>query len=109
MTIKYPLRANCGKSGVWIDDGNGVTICDFNPLLVGENEELIFDLASEMAAAWNRSKVNDQTPFTDSLRAQLKKEQQGDEGGFSESEFLEWLKENADSTLEDFKRKKGIS
>jgi hypothetical protein len=74
MNIKYPLRANCGKSGVWIDDGNGVMICDFNPLLVGENEELIFDLASEMAAAWNQSKVNDQTPFTDALRSQLAKE-----------------------------------
>lgn len=72
--IKYPLKARRGVSGVWIEDQNEVTVCNFSPLLVEEAEGIIFDLAEEMAFAWNEAKAKDQAPWTDALRAQLAEE-----------------------------------
>lgn len=74
MTIKYPLKVKHGHGRVWVEDGDGLSICDFNPLLVDEAEETILSLAEEMAGAWNATKADEQTPWTDALRAQLAKE-----------------------------------
>ena len=47
--IRLPLKARAGASGLWIEDGAGVTLCDFNPLL-GDQAALPL-LAARMAAA----------------------------------------------------------
>lgn len=74
MNIKYPMRAKRGDSGVWIEAGDGIFVCGFNHLLLDGDEAAIFEIAEEIASAWNKTKADDQTPFTDALRAQLAKE-----------------------------------
>lgn len=48
--IKPPFTAKTGLSGVWIEDGDGVSVCDMNSLL---DPEIAFDLATLLARGAN--------------------------------------------------------
>ena len=49
--LKPPFTAKHGLSGVWIEDGNGVTICDMSLLL---DPDIAFTIAELLAAGANQ-------------------------------------------------------
>lgn len=51
--IKFPLRVRQGKSGLWIEDDQGVEVCSFNLLTLGLAEGEMCKLAETMAAETN--------------------------------------------------------
>lgn len=82
--LRFPFKAKSGMSGVWIEDAAGVTILDFNPLIVSESADLTeraINTAELMAASeellqlcrWARVIFRDVIPGSENGQAWLKK------------------------------------
>lgn len=48
-----PFRARRGRTGIWIEDATGLTVADFNSIVVAESPDAVLLTARRMAGLMN--------------------------------------------------------